>query len=216
MLYNCRRIFFILSFFIGYILSFGLVRLRTIQLSAHAGAHIECSSCSHAEDVTIANVIIKTPDRKCDWGVNDVIPRSEGLRILVIFEKAVSWDLSLGEASWDLKLGEARRGESSLWATGCTRVCWVSELRFWLWAERSAGELTEGRCRNSHHSKNCVSLSSCRKTKTQEVNKHFAPEQRVSSVFQDFYACENFTYLYHVYITHKWETCKIKWWCLNI
>ena len=61
--------FFILSFFVGYILSFGLVWLRTIWLSARAGAHIErrCSR-SLGEDVTITDVIIKTPDRKCDWG----------------------------------------------------------------------------------------------------------------------------------------------------
>ena len=53
---------FILSFFVGYILSFGLVRLRTIQLSARVGAHIERrSSRSHGEDVTITDVIIKTP-----------------------------------------------------------------------------------------------------------------------------------------------------------
>ena len=89
MLYNGGRIFFfILSFFVGYILSFGLVRLRTIRLSARAGAHIECSSCSRADDVTITNVIVKTPDRKYDWGVNDIILVSEGLGILVIFEKS--------------------------------------------------------------------------------------------------------------------------------
>ena len=34
-------IFFILSFFVGYILSFSLVRLRTVWLSARADAHIE-------------------------------------------------------------------------------------------------------------------------------------------------------------------------------
>ena len=57
--------FFILSFFVGYILSFCLVRLRTVRLSARAGAHIECRcSRSRTEDVTITNVIIKTPDRK--------------------------------------------------------------------------------------------------------------------------------------------------------
>ena len=57
--------FFISSFFVGYILSFGLVRLRTIRLSARAGAHIECRcSRSGAEDVTITDVIIKTPDGK--------------------------------------------------------------------------------------------------------------------------------------------------------
>ena len=79
--------FFLFNLFVNYILSFGLVGLRTIRLSAHAGAHIEYSSRSHTEDVTITNVIIKTPDRKWDWGVNDIMPGSEGLGILVIFEK---------------------------------------------------------------------------------------------------------------------------------
>ena len=55
---------FILSFFVCYILSFGLVRLSNIRFSARAGAHIQCSSRSHVEDVTITNVIIKPPDRK--------------------------------------------------------------------------------------------------------------------------------------------------------
>ena len=64
-----RNDFFILSFFVGYILSFDLVRLRTIRLSARSGAHIECRcSVPCTEDVTITNVIIKTPDRKYDWG----------------------------------------------------------------------------------------------------------------------------------------------------
>ena len=40
LLYNCGRIFFILSFFILYILSFGLVRFRTFRLSAWVGADI--------------------------------------------------------------------------------------------------------------------------------------------------------------------------------
>ena len=61
--------FFILSFFVGYILSFGLVRLRTIGLSVRVGAHIECRcSRSCGEDVTITDVKIKTPDRKYDLG----------------------------------------------------------------------------------------------------------------------------------------------------
>ena len=70
MLYNCGRIFFILSFFVGYILSFGLVRLRTIRLSARVGAYIErrCSR-SRGEELTITDVIIKTPDRK--WILGD-------------------------------------------------------------------------------------------------------------------------------------------------
>ena len=48
--------------------------------------------------MTITNVIIKTPDRKCDWGVNDIIPESEGWEF-GDFEKAVSKDLTLGHAS---------------------------------------------------------------------------------------------------------------------
>ena len=88
MLYNCGRIFFILSFFVGYILSFGMVRLRTIRFCAHAWTHIECSSRLRVEDVTITNVLIKTPDSKWNCGVNDVMPGSKGLGILVTFEKS--------------------------------------------------------------------------------------------------------------------------------
>ena len=61
--------FFYIIIFVGYILSFGLVWLRTIRLSSQVGAHIErrCSR-SRGEDGTITDVIIKTPDRKYDWG----------------------------------------------------------------------------------------------------------------------------------------------------
>ena len=44
---------------------------------------------------------------KWDWGVDDVVPGSDGPGMLVIFEKAVSWDLTLDEASWHSDLGEA-------------------------------------------------------------------------------------------------------------
>ena len=77
----------------------------------------------HVEDVTMTNVIIKTLDRKWNWGENDIMPRSNGLGILVIFEKAVSWDLSLGEASWFLSLGEA----SPVGAYGMRRAFVVSD-----------------------------------------------------------------------------------------
>ena len=85
-------IFFILSFFIGYILSFSLVKLRTIRLSAHAGTHIE-RRCSRlcAEDMTITDVIIKTPDWKWHWGANDVMPGKDGLGFLVILKKISSY-----------------------------------------------------------------------------------------------------------------------------
>ena len=73
-------------FFVGYILSFGLVRLRTIRLSARVGAHIERRiSRSRGEVVTITDVIIKTLDRKCTGDVNEVMPGSDGLRTLCDF-----------------------------------------------------------------------------------------------------------------------------------
>ena len=71
------------------ILSFGLVRLRTIRLSARVGAHIERRClCSRGEDVTITDVIIKTSDRKWNWCANDVMPGSVGLGILVILKRS--------------------------------------------------------------------------------------------------------------------------------
>ena len=63
-----RRIFFILLFFIGYILSLGLVRLRTIWLSARVGTDFNAGVHACGEEVTITDVIIKTLDRKLDWG----------------------------------------------------------------------------------------------------------------------------------------------------
>ena len=143
-------------FFVGYILSFGLVRLRTIRLSALVEAHIE-----RREDVTITDVIIKTPNRKWTGDVNDVMPGRDGLRILGDFwKKAVSWDSDLGEASWFLSLGKAR-------PVGSTR-CAARGLVRW----------------NIQHSRNCVSLSPrTEKPKSEEGNKSFVPElPRVISV----------------------------------
>ena len=85
--YRCNIIaegfFLYYHFFVGYSLPFDLVRLRTVRLSARVEAHIErrCSR-SHGEDVTITDVIIKNPDRKWTGDVNDVMPGSDGLRIL--------------------------------------------------------------------------------------------------------------------------------------
>ena len=83
MLYNCKMILFYIIIFVGYTLSFSLVRLRTIRLSARVEAHIErrCS-CSRGEDVTITDVIIKTADRNGTGDVNDVMHVSDGLRTL--------------------------------------------------------------------------------------------------------------------------------------
>ena len=100
--------------------------------------------------------------------MNDVMPGSDGLRILGDFwKKAVSWDSNLGEASWFSSLGEAR-------PVGSTRCAVRSGVRW-----------------NSQHSKNCgplsLSLSSWWKHKSQG-NKSFVPELprfvSVSSVFR--------------------------------
>ena len=115
-----RNDFFTSSFFVSYILSFGLVRLWTIRLSARAGAHIGYScSRSCAEDVTITNVIIKHPDRKFDWGVNDVMPGSDGLRILVIYEK--NSELR-SDAGWGELIFEPGRSQSSCGLRDAPRV----------------------------------------------------------------------------------------------
>ena len=113
-----------------------------------------------------------------DWGMDDVMPGSNGLGILVIFEKAVSWDLTLDEASWDSDLGE------SSWVYGICRafvgsVSWDLKLdeASPVCSLRDAPRVCWIKW-NGHHSKNCVSLSSCRKTKSQEVNKRFVPERK--------------------------------------
>ena len=80
--YIIRERFFILIIFhkLYFIIRFGWA-LNYSALSGGAGAHIEYSSRSFAEDMTITNVIIKNPEGKWDWGVNDVMPGSDGLRI---------------------------------------------------------------------------------------------------------------------------------------
>ena len=66
----------------------------SLVISYHSGllgAHIECRcSRSRREDVTITDVIMKTPDRKWTGDVKDVMPGSDGLGFLGILKKAVS------------------------------------------------------------------------------------------------------------------------------
>ena len=188
----------------GYILSFSLVRLRTIRFSARAGAHIECSSRSCAEDVTITNVIIKTPESKYDWGVNDVMPGSEGLGILgIFFKKAVSWDLSLGEASWDSDLGET----SPVVVYGMRRAFVGSVSWDWtlgrrvqqgIWLKDDVGTVSIVRIV-------CLSLLLSNKLKVKKVNKRFVPElKKVVSIFRYFHASGYTTYLFrsiHIYLS---------------
>ena len=83
-----RKDFFI-SFFVGYILSFGLVRLRTFRLSARVGAHIErrCSR-SRREDVTIIDAIIKKTNSKWNWGCEWCHARKIWAGVLGYFEQS--------------------------------------------------------------------------------------------------------------------------------
>ena len=144
-LYNYGMIF-LLIIFVNYILSFGLVGLWTIRLSAHAGAHIEYSSRSHAEDMTITNVIIKTPNRKWDWGVNHVMPGSYG--------EGIWWFQKRHQLRFWLWARPIQLG-----ATGCM-ACVLGQLVEILtlgWAVHLG--VGCGQCKNSQHSKNCVPLS---------------------------------------------------------
>ena len=117
------------------------------------------------------------------------MPGSDGLGFLGILKKAVSWDLDLDE--------------SSCFAAGM-RARWLGQwVESWRWT-------------NSQHSKNCVSLSSCRKPKSQEGNKSFVSEPRESSLFwvffgflcvRIFYACEHLTFVHYGYITYWLRLC---------
>ena len=124
LLYNCWRIFLILSYFVGYILSFGLVRLRTIRLSARVGPHIvrRCSRL-RGEDVTNTDVIIKTPDRKYDWGYEWGHARKRWAEDFGLFWKKCSW------LRFEIRQGElifgARRGQASWESTKCAAGYWL-------------------------------------------------------------------------------------------
>ena len=92
-----ERFFFILSFFVLYILPFGLVHglvrcTHWMQVFTRSGGGGMWQS-------QIGN---RTGD------VNDVMPGSDGLRILEFKKKTVKWDSSLEKGSWFSELAEAR------------------------------------------------------------------------------------------------------------
>ena len=170
MSYNCGRVF-ILSVFVGYILSFGLVRLKTIRLSARASAHIECSSRSRVEDETITNVIIKTQDRKMGLGCYWRYAQKRWAGILGDFEKKKLVEICLWAKLVEIRLW-VRSLEIRTWArpvqlfsTGCTAHLLGQLVEILTVGREFSCGVDCGRCMNSQHSKNCVSLSSCRKTK---------------------------------------------------
>ena len=118
---------FILSFFVGYILSFGLVRLWTVRLLVQ---------------------------------VFTLVPRWE-MRLECKLRHARKLWTGIFSDHWkkqELRF-EPRRRQSSWVLRNARHVCWVSELRLDSGPASSPGEMTDGRCRNSQYSKNCVSLS---------------------------------------------------------
>ena len=156
-------IFFYLIIFVGYILTFGLVRLRTVRVLVQVFmlARRGCNNHEYHNK--------KNPDRKWNWGVIDVMPGSNGLGILVIFENKQLVEI------WRW----SRRVEIRTWARRDKFVSTGFAARLLSqWVEildsepaSSVGELTEERCRNSQYSKNCVSLSSWRKPKLKKLIK---------------------------------------------
>ena len=112
---------------------------------------------------------IKTPDRNGlgMWMMS--CPEAMGWGFWVIFEKkqlVVIWTKT-----------------SPIVCCG-VRARWLGQwVESWRWTK-------------SQHYNNCVSLSSCRKPKSQEGNKSFVPEPRESSVFQDSYAFIKCSYAY--------------------
>ena len=91
MLYNCGRIFFYYHF--SLVISYHSVWLG-LELFGLVHVQVHTLSAVHARAwtyMTITNVIIKAPVRKWDRGVNDVLPGSDGLRILVIFFWKKQW-----------------------------------------------------------------------------------------------------------------------------
>ena len=94
------------------------------------------------------------------------------------------WWFRKKDVSWDLTLGEARPPECyGMRGAFVGSVSWGFDS-----GPGSPAGVGCGRCRNSHHSNKCVSLSSCRKTKLKKLIKVSYMNYGVSSVFRYFNA----------------------------
>ena len=119
--------------------------------------------------------MIKTPDRKWDWGCEWCHARKRwaGDFRLFLKKKAVSWDLNLDEASWFSNLVEAR-------PVGSTRY--------------------PARRGNCQHSKNWVSLfprdENLKVKKVIKVSYLNYRESSVSRLFRDSYAL----WIFHLFV----------------
>ena len=126
--------------FILYILPFSLVRLRTFRIVHSLVRYKHDCRCSRmrGEDASFTDVKIKPQIGNKLGGVNDVKHQKHRLRILGIWEKAVSWVPASEPEGRDSDLGEARR----LCSLRVPRIGWVESRR----------------CKSSQHRK-IVSLS---------------------------------------------------------
>ena len=111
----------------------------------------------------------KKPDRKWDWGSEWRHARKRWAGNFGDFwKKAVRFDSEWGQSSWGLR--DAQRvywGQLvEILTLGRAVQKWVEILTLGRTVQLG---VSCGRCRNNQHSKNCVSLSSCRKTKSQDV-----------------------------------------------
>ena len=124
-------------------------------------------------------------------GVNDIMHRKHGLRILGIWEKSVSWVPASEEEGWFSELGEARR----FCALRAPCVGWVESWQ----------------CKSSQHRKIVYLSPSCRKTfKLKKVNKSFVPELR---------SCKCFFVFRDSYVIYIWVMnilCTFHIWLCNI
>ena len=95
--------FFILSFFVGYILSFGLFRC------AH-WAQVFTLARGGCENHRYHNIKPRIGNKTGDF--NDIMPGSDGLGLLCILKKAVRWELNVELRRGQLGF-ESGQGQSS-------------------------------------------------------------------------------------------------------
>ena len=106
---------------------------------------------------------------------------------------------------------------------------WAKPLEIWNWTEASPVCGLRDALRvcwvrwNGQHSKNCVSLSSFRKTKLKKsINVSYLNNRKSSSVSRDSYACKHSTYPYIFCIWIFWpyitpsEGVNLRTWLLSL
>ena len=138
--------FFILSFFVGYILSFGLVRLRTVQLLVQMFTFV-CGGCDNHKCHN------KKPSEKIGQGCDWRHARKWWSGILDDFEKkqlVMIWRWTRLVEIWSC----ARQVQFVGYEMPVRLLGQWVEI-FGLWVGQFSWGVDCGRCRNSQYSKNC-------------------------------------------------------------